>query len=246
MRPTTEARRLVAEALGSALLLMAVVGSGIITSTDGADSTQLFQHAVVVGLALVVLILVLGPVSGAHFNPAVTAADWWFGGMPGGEAWRYVAAQLVGAFAGTVATNLMFGEPAVAVADTGRDGLGLAAGEAVATGGLLLVIFALVRTDRGRSVPGAVGAWIAAAIFFTASASFANPAVTLARTVTDTWTGIAPSSVPGFLAGQGIGVALAVPLVTWLYHPTPDEAHAVMVPHDDLAHPAPRPDRNLS
>lgn len=232
MRTTTEAQRLVAEGLGTAGLLTAVVGSGIVTATDGPAATQLFQHAMVVGLALVVLILVFGPVSGAHLNPAVTAADWWFGGLPAGRAWRYVAAQLTGAAVGTVATNLMFGEAAVTVASTTRAGLGLVAGEAVATAGLLLVIFALVHTDRTAGVPAAVGAWIGAAIFFTASASFANPAVTLARALTDTWTGIAPSSVPGFLAGEGLGVVLAVPLVSWLYAPTPAEAHDVVVPHD--------------
>lgn len=240
MPTTTEAHRLVAEGLGTAGLLMAVVGSGIV-GTGGAAATQLFQHAVVVGLALVVLIFVFGPVSGAHLNPAVTVADWWFGGLPAGRAWRYVAAQLAGAATGTVATNLMFGEAAVTVATTSRDGLGLVAGEAVATGGLLVVIFALVHTDRTGAVPAAVGAWIAAAILFTASAAFANPAVTLARALTDTWTGIAPPSVPGFLAGQGIGVVLAVPLIAWLYAPTPAEAHDVVVPHDDPDDP-PDPD----
>lgn len=248
MPTTTEARRVVAELLGTAVLLSAVVGSGIVTATGGAASTQLFQHAVVVGLALVVLILVLGPVSGAHFNPVVTAADWWFGGLPAGRAWRYVGAQLTGAVAGTVVTNLMFGEAAVAVAATARDGLGLVVGEAIATGGLLLVIFALVHTQRTTAVPGAVGAWIGAAIFFTASASFANPAVTFARALTDTWTGIAPSSVPGFLAGQALGLVLAVPLISWLYAPTPAEAHDVLVPHDPHDDPsapaAARSDRN--
>lgn len=235
----TEPKQLAAEFLGTAVLLSAIVGSGIVTATDGAASTQLFQHAVAVGLALVVLILVFGPVSGAHLNPVVTLVDWWFDGLPGARAWRYVAAQLAGAVVGTVATNAMFAEAAIAVSATRRDGFGLVAGEAVATGGLLLVIFALVHTNRIDAVPGAVGAWIGAAIFFTASASFANPAVTLARALTDTWTGIAPASVPGFLLGQGVGVAVAVPLVRWLYDPSPDEAHDVVVPHDD---PTPRAD----
>lgn len=229
---SVEPKRLVAEFLGTAVLLSAVVGSGIVTATDGAASTQLFQHAVAVGLVLVVLILVFGPVSGAHFNPVVTLADWWFGGLSAGRAWRYAGVQVAGAVAGTIATNVMFGEAAVALSANPRDGLGLAAGEAVATAGLLLVIFALVHTDRTTAVPGAVGAWIGAAIFFTASASFANPAVTLARALTDTWTGIAPASVPGFLAGQVLGVLVAVPLVRWLYDPTPAEAHDVVVPHE--------------
>lgn len=233
-------RALVAEFLGTALLLSAVVGSGIVTSTDGPASTQLFQHAVVVGLALVVLILVLGPVSGAHFNPVVTGADWWFGGIPTGRALRYAAAQVAGAIVGTAATNAMFGEAVLALSTNPRDGLGLVAGEAVATAGLLLVIFALVRRDRTSAVPGAVGAWVGAAIFFTASACFANPAVTLARALTDTWTGIAPASVPGFLGGQAIGLLVAVPLVAWLFAPTADDAHDVVVPHD---HPTTAGDR---
>jgi arsenate reductase len=230
-------RVLVAEFLGTALLLSAVVGSGIVTATDGAASTQLFQHAVVVGLALVVLILVFGPVSGAHFNPVVTIADWWFGGVTTGRAARYVVAQVGGAVVGVAATNAMFGEAAVAVSANPRDGLGLVAAEVVATAGLVLVIFALVRSDRIAAVPGAVGAWVGAAIFFTASACFANPAVTLSRALTDTWTGIAPASVPGFLLGQFVGVAIAIPLVRWFYAPTPAEAHDVLVPHDQYDRP---------
>ncbi len=225
-------KALVAEFLGTALLLSAVVGSGIVTSTDGAASTQLFQHAVVVGLALVVLILVLGPVSGAHFNPAVTLADWWFGGVSAARAVRFVLAQVAGGAVGVVATNAMFGETVVALSANPRDGLGLAAAEVVATAGLVLVIFALVRSDRTGAIPGAVGAWVGAAIFFTASACFANPAVTLARALTDTWTGIAPASVPGFLLGQAVGVAVAIPLVRWFYAPTPAEARDVVLPHD--------------
>lgn len=227
-----DARALAAEAIGTALLLSAVVGSGIVTSTDGAASTQLFQHAVAVGLALTVLILVLGPTSGAHFNPVVTAVDWWFGGMATGRALRYVGAQVTGAVLGTAATNAMFGAPAVAWSATPRDGFGLVAAEAVATSGLVLVIFALVRSGRTTVVPGAVGAWVGAAIFFTASACFANPAVTLARSLTDTWTGIAPASVPGFLGGQLLGLLVAVPLVGWLHAPSPADAHDLVVPHD--------------
>lgn len=232
LRHPTPAMQLAAEFLGTALLLTAVVGSGIVTSTDGAASAQLFQHAVAVGAALVALILVFGPVSGAHLNPVVTLADWWFGGLSARRAGAYVAAQVAGATAGTLATNLMFGLPGVSIGTMPRDGAGLVAGEAVATAGLLLVIFALVRTGRSGAVPGAVGAWIGAAIFFTASASFANPAVTLARTLTDSWTAIAPPSVPGFLLGQALGLAVAVPLVAWLYAPTPAEAHDVVLPHE--------------
>lgn len=224
--------QLTAEFLGAALLLTAVVGSGVVTSGDGAASAQLFQHAVAVGAALVALILVFGPVSGAHLNPVVTLADWWFGGLSPRRAAAYVVAQVAGAATGTLATNAMFGLPVVAIGTTPRDGAGLVAAEVVATAGLLLVIFALVRTGRTTAVPGAVGAWIGAAIFFTSSASFANPAVTLARTLTDSWTAIAPGSVPGFLVGQALGLAVAVPLVAWLYAPSPHEAHEVLLPHD--------------
>lgn len=226
------ARRLTAEFLGTAVLLTAVVGSGIVTSTDGPASVQLFQHAVVVAAALVVLILVLGPVSGAHFNPVVTVADWWFGGLPGRRAVAYAAAQLAGGISGVVGTNLMFGLGPMAIAGTRRDGLGLVAGEALATAGLVLVIFALVHTRRQAAVPATVGAWIGAAIFFTSSASFANPVVTVARALSDTWTGIHPASVPGFLLGQVLGLAISVPLVRWFHPPTPAEARAVVVPHD--------------
>lgn len=213
------AREVVGEFCGTALLLAAVVGSGIVTSADGAESAQLFQHAVAVGAALAALILVFGPVSGAHLNPAVTVADWWLNGMGATRAIRYLAAQCGGAVAGTVATAAMFDVELVSLASTARPGFGLAAAEAIATGGLVLVIFGLVRTGRTNAVPAAVACWIGAAIFFTASASFANPAVTLARMLTDTYTGIAPASVPGFLAGQVLGTTGAVLLVRWLHQP---------------------------
>lgn len=222
-------RRLAAEFLGTALLLTAIVGSGIVTATDGAASTQLFQHAVAVGAALGALILIFGPVSGAHFNPAVTLADWWFKGLPTQLAGGYVAAQVTGAVTGTVAANLMFGHAPLALSSTVRGGAGPAAGEAVATLGLLLVIFALVRTGRTRTVPAAVGAWIGGAILFTSSAAFANPAVTLARALTDSWTGIAVGSLPDFVAGQALGTLAAIALIGWFYAPTPREAANVVV-----------------
>lgn len=223
-------RRLLAEALGTASLLAAIVGSGIVTSQDGAGSAQLFQHAVVVGLALVALILAFGPVSGAHLNPAVTVADAWFGGLPWARAAGYVAAQLTGAVAGVVFTNLTFGGAAVELATTARPGPGMVAAEAAATAGLLVVVFGVVRSGGGRIVAGAVGAYIAAAIYFTASAAFANPAVTAARMLSDSYTGIAPAHVPGFLLGQAVGVLAAIVLVTVLYAPDPTEAAEVVVP----------------
>ncbi|MEX2620491.1 MAG: aquaporin [Egibacteraceae bacterium] len=230
------ARRLVAEALGTAGLLLAVVGSGIITGVDGAASAQLFQHAVVVGAALAALILTFGWVSGGHFNPAVTLLDAFFGGIGPGMAAGYVAAQVAGAAVGVVGANLLFGLPAVAIATTGRGGMALAASEAVATFGLLVVIFGVVRSGNTRAVPAAVGTWIAGAIFFTSSAAFANPAVTVARVLTDTYTGIAPADVPGFLAGQAVAVLLAAALVGWLFRPDPTVAADVAVPRE---HPRP-------
>jgi glycerol uptake facilitator-like aquaporin len=236
--PAAEWRRLLAEALGTASLLAAIVGSGIVAQQDGAASAQLFQHTIVVGLALVALILTFGPVSGAHFNPAVTVADAWFGGLPWRRAGGYVAAQLLGAVAGVAFTNATFGGAALELATTDRSGWGAIAAEAAATAGLIVVIFGLVRSGGGRVVAAAVGAYIAAAIYFTASASFANPAVTVARALSDTYTGIAPAAVPGFLLGQAVGTVVAIGLVRVLFAPAPAEARAVVVPHDASAgHP---------
>jgi glycerol uptake facilitator-like aquaporin len=236
--PAAEWRRLLAEGIGTASLLAAIVGSGIVTQQDGAASAQLFQHTVVVGLALVALILTFGPVSGAHFNPVVTVADAWFGGLPWRRAGGYVSAQLVGAVVGVAFTNLTFGGVALEFATNDRGGWEQIASEAAATAGLIVVIFGLVRSGGGRVVAGAVGAYIAAAIYFTASASFANPAVTMARALSNTYTGIAPEHVPGFLLGQAIGTVAAIVLVRVLYAPDPSEARAVVVPHDASAgHP---------
>lgn len=226
-------KRFVAEFLGTAWLLAAVVGSGIVVEAQGPASLQLSLHAAVVGAALVALILMFGPVSGAQFNPVVTLADWWFGGIPAGRALGYVAVQVAGAGLGVVATNAMFGATVLVISDTARTDPGIIGAEALATAGLLVVIFALVQTDRTSAVPGAVGAWIAAAIVFTASDSFANPAVTLARALTDTWTGIAPESIPGFLLGQAIGLISAVALIRWLYDPTEHKASDVMIVHNE-------------
>ncbi len=222
-------RRLAAEALGTASLLAAIVGSGIVVG-PGGGGTALFQHAVVVGLALVALILTFGPVSGAHLNPVVSLADAWFGGITWSRAGGYIGAQVLGAVAGVGFTNLTFGRPVVEVATTLRSGPALVASEVLATAGLIVVIFGLVRSGAGRVVAAGVGAYIAAAIVFTASTSFANPAVTIARTLSDTYTGIVPASVPGFLLGQGLGLGLAIVLVRVLYDPDPAEARAVVIP----------------
>jgi glycerol uptake facilitator-like aquaporin len=200
-----------AEAVGSALLLYVIAGSGIAAETLAGDSgVQLMAHALAVGLALGVLIAMLQTVSGAHFNPSVTLAFWQTKTVSGSEATRYVTSQVVGAAIGVVAANLSFEEAVVSISTTTRSGIGVAFAEAVATFVLVLVILALVRTHRSGAVPVAVGAWVASAVFATSSTGFANPAVTLARVLTDTYTGIAPASVPAFLAAQLIaGLAAA-------------------------------------
>lgn len=226
------ARRLVSEFVGTALLLIAIVGSGIATSVDGSASAQLFQHAVVVGAALAALIFTFGPVSGAHLNPSVTIANAFFGGLERKLAIGYAAVQIVGAGAGVAVANVMFGEPAFEVATVARAGADMFVSEAVATFGLVVVIFGAVRFHAPRVVPVAVGAYITAAIFFTSSASFANPAVTLGRMFTGTWTGIAPAGVGYFLSGQAIGTLLAIGLVGYLFRPTAEQAAEVVLPHD--------------
>lgn len=208
-------RRLTAEMLGTAGLLIAIVGSGI--RSDGPSSTQLFQHAVVVGVCLAVLIATFESVSGAHFNPAVTIVDALLGGVRWRVALGYVTAQLVGASAGVMGVTVLFGLPAVTLATTARSGFRLAASEVVATLGLLLIIFGLRRSGRLSAIAPAVGAWVGAAIYFTPSTSFANPAVTVARVLTDTYTGIRGSSLGGFLLGQLVAVPLGVILATWLF-----------------------------
>lgn len=229
-----ERRALGAELLGTAVLLLAVVGSGIVVADEPTLGAALFPHAVVVGVTLVALILTFGPVSGAHLNPAVTIVDAVFGGLPPRRAARYVVAQLTGAVLGTILANLMFSAPVLAVATTARPGAPLVLSEAIATGGLLVVIFGVVRSRNAAAVPYAVGAYITGAIVFTSSASFANPAVTIARTLTDTWTGIAPVDAPGFVLGQVVGAAAAVATIRWLFHPSAEEAAQVVVEHDEL------------
>lgn len=241
------ARRLFAEFVGTAILLTAIVGSGLVTSVDGPDPVQLFQHAVVVGAALAALIFALGRVSGAHFNPSVTFADAVFGGMSRRLAALYTVAQIGGAMVGVAIANLMFGEQMFELASVVRTGAELFLGEAVATFGLVVVVFGTVRSHARAAVPVAVGAYIAAAIFFTSSASFANPAVTVGRIFTGTWTGIAPVGVPAFLAGQAIGTLAAVAVVAYLFRPTSEEAARVTMPHNemdgDLDTDSHRPDR---
>lgn len=214
-------RRVVGEALGTSLLLYVIVGSGIAAEALSADAgLQLFVHAVVVGAGLAVLIVMLAPVSGSHFNPSVTLALWRVRGIGGSEATRYVGAQVSGAIIGVLAANWSFGNEMASISTTGRDGLSLAFAEAVATFVLVLLILGLLRTGRESAVPMAVGGWIAAVVFATPSTGFANPAVTIARVLTDTYTGIAPGSVPAFLVAQ-IAAGLLAARVAVLLFPSP-------------------------
>lgn len=218
-------RRLAAEALGTGLLLVAVVGSGIAAQrlSAGDVGLQLLENAAATAAALVGLILMFGAVSGAHFNPVVTLVDRLLGTTSTRDSALYVVAQVVGACLGVMLANLMFELPAVNLSTTDRSSPALWLSEVVATVGLLLVIQGCVRTGRARAVPFAVGAWIGGAYWFTSSTSFANPAVTVARTLSDTFAGIAPSSAPMFIVMQLVGAVVAFGLVRFFYpHPRED------------------------
>jgi arsenate reductase len=212
-------RRLLAEGVGTAFLVAVVVGSGIAAQRLSPDDTglQLLENAAATAAGLVALILALGPVSGAHFNPVVTLADWLFGGLDRRDVPAYVAAQIGGGVAGCVIANLMFELDPVTWSTTDRAASGHALAEVVATIGLLMVIFGVVRSNRGSAAPFAVGAYIGGAYFFTSSTSFANPAVTIGRAFTDTFAGIAPASVPLFVAMQLVALALGFILIRTLY-----------------------------
>lgn len=215
-------RRLAAEALGTAFLIIAVVGSGIMASRLSPSDVgiQLLENAAATAGALVGLILMFGAVSGAHFNPIVTLTDRLLGTITNRDTALYVAAQVVGGCAGTVVANLMFELPAVEWSTKDRSSAALWLSEVVATVGLLLVIQGCVRTGRSAAVPFAVGAWIGGAYWFTSSTSFANPAVTIARTLSDTFAGIAPSSAPMYIVMQLIGAGIAFGLIR-LFYPHP-------------------------
>lgn len=228
------ARRLLAELLGTALLLIAVVGSGIAAQrlSPGNVGLQLLENSTATAAALVAIILALGPISGAHLNPVVTLADRLLGGLSWWTTGAYWVAQVVGAVAGTVVANLMFSLPAVEVSTRVRSGDGLWLGEVVATFGLLLVIFGVVRSRRTAAVPFAVAAYIAGAYWFTSSTSFANPAVTIGRTLSNTFAGISPNSAPGFVAAQLLGAALAIATIRALYPSIAAVASKVVLPHE--------------
>lgn len=226
-------RRALAEAIGTALLVLAVVGSGIAAArlSPGDAGLQLLQNAAATAAALVAIILAVGPVSGAHLNPVVTLAARAFGSLTTREAVAYAAAQVGGGAAGAVLANVIFGLAAVDVSSQGRSSAALWSSEVVATFGLLLVIFGVVRSGRTSAAPFAVGAYIGGAYFFTSSTSFANPAVTVARTLSDTFAGIAPASVPAFVLAQVAGAALAIAAIRALYPSMAEVAPDVVLPH---------------
>ena len=234
--PIALPRRLLAEAIGTGLLVTVVVGSGIAAQqlSPGNTGLQLLENSTATVFGLAVLILMFGPVSGAHFNPVVTAADWLLGrrtgtGISGVHVAPYIAAQTIGGVAGAMLANAMFDLPVVEISGTDRAGTGHGIGEIVATAGLVALIFLLARTGRHALSAAAVGAYIGAAYWFTSSTSFANPAVTIGRIFTDTFAGIAPASVPLYIGAQIIGAALGVGLVLTLYPSSPAPAEPTVV-----------------
>ena len=231
---TTLNRRLVSEAVGTAMLLAAVVGSGIMAErlSGGTQALALVANTLATGAALVALILTFGPISGAHFNPAVTMADASQGGLAWAEVPGYVTAQLGGAVVGVWSAHAMFQEPIFMLSQHTRSGLPQLFSEFVATFGLLAVIWGCSRR-RAAVVPFAVAAYITAAYWFTASTSFANPAVTFARALSDTFAGIRPMDVPGFIVAQLIGAMAATLLFRWLVPALPDTAQQVVVPRGE-------------
>jgi glycerol uptake facilitator-like aquaporin len=227
-------RQAFAEFLGSAGLVAVVIGSGIAAQRLSADSgLRLLENALVTGAGLVALILAFGPVSGGHFNPVITLADRVFGGVTTHQMLAYLPAQFAGGVVGAIAANLMFSLPAVSVSTHVRSSGGLWLSEALATFGLVVLVFGLVRAGRGAMAPFAVGAYITAAYWWSSSTSFANPMIDVARMLSDTFAGIAPSSVPMFVLMQLIGAAAAVLAVALLYPDVARRADDVVVPHPE-------------
>jgi arsenate reductase len=242
MTSTGLPRRLLAEFVGTALLVTAVVGSGIMATTLSPDDTglQLLENSIATVFALGALILIVGPVSGAHLNPAVSIVDWLLGrrhgtGLTARQLAGYVVAQITGGVVGSVLANLMFDLPPIEWSTQHRAAANLWLGEAVATLGLILLVFALARSGRASVAPAAVGAYIGAAYWFTSSTSFANPAVTVGRAFTDTFAGIAPASVPAFALAQLIGAAAGAVLLLALYPGVGRAAGQVVVSTDEHA-----------
>ena len=227
-------RRLLAELLGSAFLAALVIGSGIAAQQLSPNDIglELLENAATTAGGLYAIILMFGPVSGGHFNPVVSFVDASFGGISWRDALAYFPAQAAGCTLGAIAANAMFGLSAISLSTHHRATPAHAFAEIIATLGLLLVIFSLARTRRATATPAAVGAYIGAAYFFTSSASFANPAISVGRMFSNTFAGIAPASVPGYIVAQALGGALAVLVLRTLYPDvTPADAAEVLVPH---------------
>jgi glycerol uptake facilitator-like aquaporin len=231
-------RPLLAELMGTALLVTVVVGSGIaaarLSPADGG--LQLLENSTATAFGLAVLILVFGPVSGGHFNPMISAVDWLLNrqrnnGVSAARVASYAAAQLVGAILGALLANIMFDLPAMQISGKDRISLGHGLGELVATAGLVLLIFALARTGRSALSAAAVGAYIGAAYWFASSTSFANPAVTVGRIFSDTFAGIAPTSALLFIAAQVVGGLVGLSLVRFFFPDAPITADRAVVPH---------------
>ena len=235
-------RRLLAEFLGSAFLAAVVIGSGIAAQrlSPGQTGLELLENAAATAAGLYAIILMFGPVSGGHFNPVVSFVDAAFGGLSWRDAAAYLPAQVAGCTGGAVVANLMFALPAVSISAKHRASPAHFLSEIIATLGLILIIFALARTGRSRTAAAAIGAYIGAAYFFTSSTSFANPAIAVGRMFSDTFAGIAPSSVPSFIAAEILGGALAIGVITMLYPGiTSAQAAGIVVPHQqDQAGPA--------
>ncbi len=228
-------RRVTGEFLGSAFLAAIVIGSGIAAQrlSPANPGLELFENAAATGTGLYAVILMFGPVSGAHLNLVVSLVDATFGGIRWRTACAYIPAQVVGCFTGAIIANVMFGDKAVSLSTQSRASAGHFLSEILATLGLLLVIFSLARTGRSRSAPPAVGAYIGAAYFFTSSTSFANPAITFGRMFSNTFAGIAPSSVVSYIGAQLIGGLVAIAVIKLLYPDlTRTEAANIIVPHD--------------
>jgi glycerol uptake facilitator-like aquaporin len=229
------ARRLLAELLGSAFLAALVIGSGIAAQTLSPNDVglELFENAAATSAGLYTIILMFGPVSGGHFNPVVSLADASFGGISWRDAVAYIPAQVAGCVLGAITANGMFSLAAVSISTHHRATGAHLFSEAIATAGLLLIIFSLARTKRSNTTPAAVGAYIGAAYFFTSSASFANPAISIGRIFSNTFAGIAPASVPGYIVAQLIGGACAILALRVLYPDvTPAQAADVLLPHN--------------
>ncbi|HVA27165.1 MAG TPA: MIP/aquaporin family protein [Candidatus Baltobacteraceae bacterium] len=225
-------RRATIEGLGTAILLTAIVGSGIMAErlSGGSAAIELLANSIATGAVLLCLIGALGPISGAHLNPAVSIADALQGGLPWVEVPAYVAAQIAGAIAGVAAANMMFGLPLFFISHRARAGIPELFAEFVATFGLLFVIWGCVRF-RSSIVPFAVASYIVGAYWFTSSTSFANPAVTIARTLSDTFSGIRPIDAPGFIVAELLGAVAATGLFAWLVPVSKRDAQAVLLPH---------------